>query len=86
VGWLLRRSRSFHPEAGPDHRFVHIDDGGSARELTSEENDYLDTKFDGADGARPYIKSRYGERNGQGTFGGFLRRKHLPRRIPIAKS
>jgi hypothetical protein len=37
--------------------YVHVEEDGSARELEPDELEYLATAFDGADGARPYIKS-----------------------------
>jgi hypothetical protein len=86
VVWLLWKYTGFHLELDPNDRFVHIEDEGAARALTADEREYLGMKFHGADGARPYIKGHYRERNGHGTLRGFLRRKHLPRRIPIAKS
>jgi hypothetical protein len=76
----------FHGDGDREHRFVYIDEKGASRELTPDERDYLNTKFHGADGARPYIKSRYRERNGHGNLSGFLRRRHLPRRVPVGKA
>ena len=42
-------------------RFVYVEEDGSARELSAEERDYLNTEFQGADGGRPYIKCWYRE-------------------------
>ena len=36
---------------------------GGARELHSEERDYLETRFHPTDGARPYVKRRYSQLN-----------------------
>jgi len=35
------------------------------------------------DGARPYVKWRYGQKDGWGEIKGFLRRAKLPKRIAI---
>ena len=62
-------------------RFVYIEDTGSARELTAEEADYMNAEFHPADGARPYIKSKYAQRAPNGRLGGFLLKSKLPRTI-----
>jgi hypothetical protein len=82
---VLWRVTGFHAAGDHDHRFVRIDEDGNAWELTTDEREYLNTKFDGADGA-PYIKSRYGERNGWKKLNGFLLRSRVPKRIRIRKS
>lgn len=65
-------------------RFVYIDSGGAARELTPRECEYLATSFDGADGDRPYIKTGYNSLTPDGaSMHGFLERKHLPRHVRI---
>ena len=76
----------FHPDGGPENRFVYINDDGSARELTAGEREYLAAEYRFGDGNAPYIKSSYTERNGWGTLRGFLFRGALPREIPIAKA
>jgi hypothetical protein len=67
----------------PGFEYVWVDDDGSARELDADEEEYLRTPFQGGDGARPYIESHYGALTPDGLMGGYLRRRQLPRRIPI---
>src|SRR5262245_48947107 len=67
----------------PSEVLVHINDDGSARALTDAEKEYVDTGFAPSDGARPYIKSHYWQRNGWGELRGFLERKELPIGTPI---
>ena len=62
---------------------VWINRDGSARELTAAEKKHVDTEFSPFDGARPYIKSRYEQRNGWGTLSGYLQRKDVPDRVAI---
>jgi hypothetical protein len=62
---------------------VWIDADGSARELTDAEKKYVDTKFSPFDGARPYVKSHYEQRNGWGELSGYLQRKEVPEPVPI---
>jgi hypothetical protein len=62
----------------PSEALVWIDDDGSVRELTEAEKTYVDTDFSPFDGARPYIKSRYDQRNALSKLRGFLQRKQLP--------
>ena len=69
------------PEPYP---YVHIDADGAARELHASERSYLETEFTGDDGASPYIKARYDERNGWGDLSGYLERTLLPHGMPIA--
>jgi hypothetical protein len=57
---------------------VWINVDGSARELTDAEKKYVDTEFSPFDGARPYIKSHYGQRNGWGELSGYLQRSEVP--------
>lgn len=58
--------------------YVYVNADGSARELHPEERNYLETPFQGADGARPYVKNSYSQRNGWGELAGFLERSELP--------
>ena len=44
--------------------YVEVD--GTARELHADERAYLETDFEGGDGARPYVKSKYEQRDGSG--------------------
>jgi hypothetical protein len=64
-------------------QFVWVEDDGSVRELTPDELAYLNTEFHPADGARPYIKSRYSARSVDDRLSGFLPRTKVPRRIEI---
>jgi hypothetical protein len=59
--------------------FIYVEEDGSVRALTTEERDYLNTEFHPADGARPYMKLRYGTRTANGSISGFLRRTKVPR-------
>jgi len=58
--------------------YIYVNADGSARELHPNERTYLDTPFQGADGARPYIKSQYSQKNGWGELSGYLKRSKLP--------
>jgi hypothetical protein len=80
--WIGFRAR---PRRGrePGFEYVWVDDDGSARELDADERAPLQTPFQGSDGARPYIKSHYGALTPDGRMGGYLRRRQLPRQIPI---
>lgn len=69
------------PEPYP---YVQVEADGSARELHPSERRYLETEFKGGDGAAPYIKSRYDERNGWGELSGYLQRGLLPAGIAVA--
>ncbi len=81
-GWWLFMRRSRRPrERGFQYVFVNPD--GSARELTTDEQEYLNTEFSGSDGARPYIKIRYESLTPDGRISGFLERRQLPARIEI---
>lgn len=66
------------------HPYVHVEADGAARELHVSERRYLETEFKGGDGAAPYIKSRYDERNGWGDLSGYLERTLLPDGLTIA--
>jgi len=67
----------------PSEVLVFIDNDGSARELTEAEKIYVDTEFSPFDGARPYIKSRYDQRNASGELTGYLQRQRLPQDVSI---
>ena len=81
-GWwtVLRRSRR-PKESG--FRYVYVNPDGSARDLTPDEQEYLNTLFSGGDGGRPYIKFRYESLTPDGRISGFLERRQLPARIEI---
>ena len=79
--WKARWRRS----KDDNYRYISVEDDGTAREVTSDEKEYLETKFLPGDGARPYIKSCYEEANGWGSMSGFLPRRQLPKNIPIVQ-
>ena len=58
-------------------RYVWVEDDGSVRELTPEECAFLSRPFYPADGGRPYVKSRLGDRTPDGRLRGFLERSQL---------
>ena len=62
---------------------IYVEDDGTARELTDEEKEYVDKDFSPLDGARPFIKARYQQRNGWGELRGFLSRTKLPPGLKI---
>jgi hypothetical protein len=66
--------------------YVYVKEDGTARELHESEREYLRTPFFGADGARPYVKWRYTQKDGWGEVKGFLRRTKVPRRVQIASA
>ena len=65
--------------------FVFVNEDGSVREVTILEKLYLQTKYSGSDGERPYIKTKYFEKNGWGKISGFCYRKAIPGNIEIQK-
>lgn len=67
----------------PGFEYVHVNEDGTVRELDNEEEDYLNEEFDPADGARPYIKSRYSELTPDKKIWGYIERRRVPRRIKI---
>lgn len=75
--WGPRRARE------PGFRFVYVNQDGSARELSPEEQSYLSKRFEGGDSGRPYIKWSYESRDGWGSKSGFLERRRVPSRIMI---
>jgi hypothetical protein len=89
VLWLLWEARGYPSErekgAGThaDH-FIYVNEDGTARDLTVDEKDYLNTRFHAADGARPYIKSRYRQLTPDRKISGYLLRSRLPPSVPVA--
>ena len=59
-------------------QFIHVNEDGTARELTGDEIEHLNTEYEVLDGARPYIKSRYKQWTPDGKIWGHLRRRNLP--------
>ena len=72
VGALLWRR-------GDTFDFIYVEDDGSWRELSEDENNYLCTPFAPTDGARPYIKTSYRQRTPTGSLKGYLARRRLPK-------
>jgi hypothetical protein len=68
----------------PLYPYIYVNADGTARELHAAERAYLETEFKGGDGAMPYIKDSYEERNGWGEISGFLKRAALPAGTPVA--
>lgn len=66
--------------------YVYVNADGTARELHPNERKYLETEFRGGDGAAPYIKRSYEERNGWGELRGYLERSRLPIGTPTSKA
>ena len=62
---------------------VYVNEDGSVRELTEAERTFVETDFSPLDGARPYIKSRYADRNGWGRIEGYLPRAEIPHGVSI---
>jgi hypothetical protein len=85
IGWFNVRSRSRRQQAD-GIPYIYVTDQGTARELTLDEQQYLNTEFEPTDGARPYIKSWYDQRTPTGSLRGFLLRRQLPPKIKIDPS
>jgi hypothetical protein len=79
------RIRAAKSDGSYANKFVFVEDDGTARELTEDQKDHLNTEYYGADGNRPYIKGRYGQRTPDGKIGGYLKRRKLPRQISVAE-
>ena len=63
--------------------YVYVDDNGNARELNAAEEEYVTTAIFPNDDADQYIKSGYESVTPDGRLRGYLRRRQLPRQIPI---
>lgn len=75
----------FLPRRGPEpgFKYVYVNQDGTARELSPDEQSYLSQEFSGFDGGRPYIKSAYGSRDGWGSRSGYIERRRVPLRVRI---
>ena len=51
--------------------------------MNEEDVEYLKTEFSPANGARPYIKSRYSELTPDKKISGFIQRNRVPKKIEI---
>jgi hypothetical protein len=68
----------------PLYPYIYINADGTARELHAGERAWLETEYKGGDGAMPYVKDRYEERNGWDELNGYLKRAALPAGMPVA--
>lgn len=66
--------------------YVYVEIDGTVRELDKGEIEYLETKFEPSDGARPYIKSSYNQLTPDKKILGFLHRDKVPENIKISKT
>lgn len=84
LAWARYRRRLVADiRSGAPVRYVYIDDDGSARELTPDEEVYLATEFELGDGAAPYVKLSYNYRTPDGRLRGYLARRDLPPGVPV---
>jgi hypothetical protein len=65
---------------------VYVNNDGTVRELHASERKYLETPFHPADGARPYVKDSFKQKDGWGDIKGFCLRSVIPSTIKIDKS
>jgi hypothetical protein len=79
--WAFRLRRRRPADGG--FRYVYVEANGAARELSADEQAYVEAKFHPADGGRPYIKTWYGSRAPGLGIAGYLRRDRLPPDIRI---
>ena len=63
--------------------FVYVNQDGSVRELSPDEQAYLAEDFAPGDGGRPYIKDAFESRDGWGSVSGFLPRSSVPRGVSV---
>ena len=66
--------------------YVYVDDNGNARELNQAEEEYVTTAIFPDEDADQYIKPRYESLTTDGRLCGYLRRRQLPRQIPVGPS
>jgi hypothetical protein len=78
---ISRRKRRSVDEGA--FEYVYVNQDGSVRELSPNEQAYLEEEFSPFDGARPYIKSSYESPDGWGSMSGFIPRKKVPTDISI---
>ena len=63
--------------------YVYVNENGTVSELDEEDIEYLKTEFSPADGARPYIKSRYQQMTSDNKISGYISRNRVPKKIKI---
>jgi hypothetical protein len=66
--------------------YVYVDDNGNVRELDAAEEEFVTTAVFPDGDADRYIKFRYDSLTSDGRLAGYLRRRQLPRQIPVAPS
>jgi len=71
-------------KASPLYPYIYVNADGTARELHPSERAYLEKEYKLGDGAMPYIKDTYDERDGWGELSGYLKRKALPSGTAVA--
>jgi hypothetical protein len=64
--------------------YIYVDDNGNARELNAVEQEYVTTALFPNEDADQHIKPRYESLTRDGRLCGYLRRRQLPRGIPVA--
>ncbi len=65
---------------------VFVEKDGIVRELHVSEKKYLETPFYRSDGARPYVKRSYQQKDGLGSIMGYCYRSKIPSNITIRPS
>src|ERR1051325_7719775 len=89
--WRVRRFQARHAtfEAkpvempAPSETLIWIEADGRARELSDADKAYVDSVFSPFDGARPYVKAHYEQRDGWGRLTGYLERGKLPQGMTV---
>jgi len=71
------------PAPGEPYPYIHVNVDGTVRELHASEQKHLETRFHPVDGARPYVKRKYSQKNGWGEIAGFMKRTKVPGRTEI---
>lgn len=82
VAYLMRRGRPRRP-LEPGFPYVYINQDGSAREVSPQEQRYLSQEFSGGDSGRLYIKASYESLDGWGSQSGFIARRRVPIQVLI---
>ena len=82
AAYLTRRGRPRRPQE-PGFRYVYINQDGSAREVSPQEQRYLSQEFSGGDSGRPYIKASYESLDGWASQSGFIARRRVPIQVLI---
>ncbi|MGI8735293.1 MAG: hypothetical protein ACR2LM_18565 [Pyrinomonadaceae bacterium] len=65
--------------------YVYVEDDGTARALSAEEEEQLSTAFLPDDETQPYIKPQYESLSSDGRLRGYLRRRQLPKGIYVGR-